>query len=103
MEEHYDPDAEDSEFGSGRRYGPVFPAPIINGNYTKIVVAWASLITLILVSTFAYLWNVRDSRDERQDMEIMTLWADRAQDRETIGRMEAHLEFLQRQVDKMQK
>jgi hypothetical protein len=105
MVERYDPDSEDAEYrGSERHYGPTFSEPPIqNGNYTKIVIAWAAFATLILTSTFAYLWSVKDSGDKRRDDELMMLWNQEAQDRETIGRVEAHVEYLQRQVDKIQK
>jgi len=113
-----DPDAHESELDerAGRRgrpqYSPTINVepPFSNRGYLRIVIAWASVITTILILTFAYLWTSRDQYEikqdlhaEKQDAEIMALWAARAQDREMIGRMESHIEYLQKQVDKMQK
>jgi len=107
-----DPDAHESselDERAGRRERPHYGSSIgvdyapPDPGYTKVVIAWASLITVILISTFAYLWNVKDAGDARRDSEIMMLWSARAQDRETIGRMESHIEYLQKQVDRMQK
>jgi hypothetical protein len=106
MAERHERDSESERLQrSGPNYGPRFgdQPPLANGNYTKIVIAWAAFATLILTSTFAYLWSVKDSGDKRRDDELMMLWNQEAQDRETIGRVEAHVEYLQRQVDKIQK
>jgi hypothetical protein len=90
-------DSEDSELYDDRRfYGPHVPAPVINGNYTKLVVAWATVITSVLILTLGYLWSAKDSRDARQEDEIQIL-------RETVSRQEAHIEYLQKQIDREQR
>ncbi len=101
MSDPYDRDAEDSElYGDRRFYGPQIP--IINGNYNKIIVAWASLITLIVVSIGGYSMAQLYQEQREQNRATYEQAQEIIRNNEHMKRLDERADFMQREIERLQ-
>jgi len=98
-----DPDARESELDprNGRQYGPYFSIPLNgngNGNGTANKIVWAACAFAFGIA--AYLVGTQLSQNTQ---EIATQRSEGAAERAEIARMEEHLQFLDREIARLQK
>jgi hypothetical protein len=91
----YDGAEESEHLSEGRHYAPVFvPA---NGNgYTKLILTWAGLSTLLVVSMLGWWLATKSSRDDGQTDAISAL-------AERLGRLEEWKDTAQRELERLRK
>ncbi len=107
MSDPYDRDAEDSEYGENRAthhyYGTGSQALAVNGNYNKIILAWASFVTIIAFGVIAFIWNTAAAQIQKNTDALEKLRDTETRMEEQQKRQDERMDFMQREIERLQR